>query len=431
MVGWRHATLLAVLVALAGAQGAWAQVLVIDGAGDGHGVGMSQTGAAGLAAHGYSARAILTHYYTGTTVGHLAREGTISVLLQSHLRSVVFSGATRAGERPLYASRTYIATSAPGGRIALQSARGHLLAEFPAPLVLSGAAPIRFVGAASSGVIDGRFRGRLVVARRGSRLDLINRVGVEAYLRGVVPAESPSYWPLAELEAQAIAARSYALASPPQHGFDLYGDTRSQEYGGYDAEAPATDAAVAATAGEIVTYHGRAVVTYYFAASGGATEDAQYGLPGTPAAPYLRGVLDPYDATRFGPITLSMRQADHRLRRLLRGTLRAIEVSARGVSPRIVTAKLVGSAGTTTVTGTQLAAALHLQSTWACFALTSSLAKLAPGWDRACARPRRLRNPPPPGGPTGAVGPTGPSESPSGGTVAPSGTPGTTGATGR
>jgi stage II sporulation protein D len=99
-------------------------------------------------------------------------------------------------------------------------------------------------------------------------------------------------------------------------------------------------------------------------------------------------VLDPYDATRFGPITMTLGQADHRLRGLLRGVLEAIDVTARGVSPRIVSAELVGSAGTTTVSGVELAAALGLQSTWDCFAVSTSMATSRPA-GTAPARSRR------------------------------------------
>jgi len=424
MVGWRHAILGALVVALLGAPGAGAAVLVIDGAGDGHGVGMSQTGADGLALHGFSAREILSHYYTGTTVGHLAAEHSVSVQLQSGLRSVVFTGAARAGWRALWPGRTYIARLAPGGEIALESERGHLLARMSAPMEIRSAIPITFDGAASSGVINGRYRGSLDIVLARNRLDVINRLGLEAYLRGVVPAESPSNWEPAELEAQAIAARSYAVASPPQNGFDLFGDTRSQEYGGYNAEAPSTDAAVEATRGEVVTWHARPVITYYFASSGGATEDVQNSFPGTAPEPYLTGVLDPYDATRFGPITLSIHQADQRLRHLLRGTLESIVVTARGVSPRVLSAKLVGSAGTTTVSGVSLAAALGLPSSWDCFAVSSAADTATSGWDRPCERPRRLHREP-----TRRTSPSGPTGSTGGGAVAPGDLTGPTGPT--
>ena len=142
-------------------------------------------------------------------------------------------------------------------------------------------------------------------------------------------------------------------------------------------------------------------------------------------------MLDPYDANRFGPITMTLTQADRRLRGLLRGVLRSIVVTRRGVSPRVVSAELVGSAGTTTVNGVELAAALGLQSTWDCFAVSTSMATIAAGWDRACAKPTRLsvlpRGAPGLTGPTGYTGP--PLGSTVGGTVAPSGATGTTGTT--
>jgi stage II sporulation protein D len=426
MVGRRHgAAVLALVAALAGAGSAAAAgpVLVIDGAGDGHGVGMSQTGADGLALHGYSTRAILKHYYTGTTVGRLATTHIVTVLLQSGLRSVVFSGATRAGTRAVRPAATYIATTAPNGELALESAHGRLLSYLPAPLHVSGPGPITFDGAASSGVVNGRYRGSLNIVLDGSRLDVINRVGLESYLRGVVASESPSSWPAAELEAQAIAARSYAVASAPAGSFDLYADTRSQEYGGYNAEAPSGDAAVAATAGEVVTYAGKPVVTYYFASSGGATENVANVFPGVAPEPYLRGVIDPYDASHFGPFTISVHSADARLRGLVNGTLESIVVTRRGVSPRVVSADLIGSGGTTTVSGLQLERALGLQSSWACFTVSSSSATVAAGWDRACGRPVKLRNVP-----SGASGETGTTVG--GGAVAPTGPGGPTGRSG-
>ncbi len=393
-------------------------MLVIEGAGDGHGVGMSQVGAEGLALHGYSAKQILSHYYTGTALGHLAGGRFVTVLLQSGLRSVVFSGASRVGSRHANPSSIYIATSAPGSRIALKSAHGRLLTYLAAPLALTGVAPLTLEGAALSGVIDGRYRGSLEITESGRRLDVVNRVGLESYLKGVVPAESPASWPAAELEAQAVAARSYAVASQPQQGFDLYADTRSQQYGGYNVETPASNAAVEATLGEIVTYAGRPVTTFYFASSGGETESVQDAFPGAAPEPYLTAVLDPFDATRFGPVTMTLRAAQRKLRGLVRGSLRSIVVTRRGVSPRVIAASIVGTRGTTAVSGETLAAALGLQSTWDCFSVTSDAARLAADWARACARPSRLPHVAP-------VGSTG------GGTIAPPGATGTTAPTGR
>src|ERR1700730_3044682 len=199
---------------------------MIDGAGDGHGVWMSQTGAEGLALHGYSARAILTHYYTGTAIGQLGHGRTLNILLQSGLQNVVFTGATRAGSRRLSLRETYIASARVSGASALENAHGRLLALLPAPLAIRSPIPITFDGAATSGVVDGRYRGSLRIVSDNGQLDVINHVGLESYLRGVVPAESPPNWPAAELEAQAIAARSYAIASTSHTGFALYAGTR-------------------------------------------------------------------------------------------------------------------------------------------------------------------------------------------------------------
>jgi len=400
-------------------------MLVIDGAGDGHGVGMSQTGADGLALHGYSARRILRHYYTGTDIGHLAPGHWVSVLLQAGLQSVVFGGATHAGPRRLRIHATYVATTTKDGQIALESEHGHLLTYLPAPVTITSSRPITVYGGATSGVTDGRYRGSLQITAGSGGLDVINRVGLESYVRGVVPAESPPGWPPAELEAQAIAARSYAITITPQNGFDLYADTRSQEYGGYDSETPATNAAAEATIGQVVTYAGVPVTTYYFASSGGETENVENGLAGTTPEPYLTAVLDPYDGSRFGPITMTLREAARKLKGLLRGTLESIVVTQRGISPRILAANVVGSQGTTPVSGLTLESALGLHSTWACFAVTSAAAQPASGWDRACARPTSLAS-----GPTGLTGPTGPTGSSVGGTIGPSGPSGPTAPTG-
>ena len=87
-----------------------------------------------------------------------------------------------------------------------------------------------------------------------------------------MPAESPASWPAEALKAQAIAARTYAITTAKSADFDHYADTRSQVYGGVGIETAATNAAVADTRGQIVTYQGQPVVTYFFSTSGGKTE---------------------------------------------------------------------------------------------------------------------------------------------------------------
>jgi len=112
-------------------------------------------------------------------------------------------------------------------------------------------------------------------------------------------------------------------------------------------------------------------VTYFFASSGGMTEDVQNGFPGSEPEPWLRGVLDPYDQ---GPqhrwrVSMSFASASSRLGGLVRGSLQGIEVLKRGYSPRILSASILGSKGTTKISGPELAASLGLYGTWAYFSV--------------------------------------------------------------
>jgi stage II sporulation protein D len=126
--------------------------------------------------------------------------------------------------------------------------------------------------------VDGRlYRGSVQVASSPEGLRVVNVVDAEGYLRGVLPREVYPQWPPAALEAQAIAARSYALAEMNDEGAGgpaLRDTTASQVYGGLDAEDPRTDAAVAATAGLVLRHGPRLLKAYYHACCGGRTTDA-------------------------------------------------------------------------------------------------------------------------------------------------------------
>ena len=138
-------------------------------------------------------------------------------------------------------------------------------------------------------------------------------------------AESPSSWPIEALKAQAVAARTYAIAtSKGGAGFEHYADTRSQVYGGVAVETPTTNRAVAETAGQVVTYQGRPVVTYFFSTSGGRTENVENSLGGTPQ-PWLRSVEDPYDDVsprhRWKPVRMTLGAAGAQAERPRQGLL--------------------------------------------------------------------------------------------------------------
>jgi len=133
------------------------------------------------------------------------------------------------------------------------------------------AAPFVHANAQAPLTLNGRpYRGNLVVRRSGKTISVINALELDEYVRGVVPSESPWHWPLAELEAQAVAARSYALAElKPDAHYDLVPDTRNQVYGGLAAEHSKSNWAVGLTEGQILTFNGEVARTYYSSSSGG------------------------------------------------------------------------------------------------------------------------------------------------------------------
>jgi stage II sporulation protein D len=352
--------------------------LIVKGHGYGHGIGMSQYGALGFAQHGSSYRDILGHYYEQTDVVPLTNPPDVRVLLQT-TRRVVIRGVAAAGSRKLNTRSSYSA-SAGGGRVSLYAASGRRLGTYPAPLRLTApkAGSFRLRGAAANGTSNGRYRGALELRAVGGRLQAINALNLEDYVRGVISAESPSTWPAEALKAQAVAARTYAVTTnvgTTTDGIDQYADTRSQMYKGVGAEYPSTDAAVAGTAGQVVAQNGKPVTTYFFSTSGGHTENVEDSFIGALPRTWLKGVSDPYDAVsprhNWGPFTFSQATVQAKLKGLVRGSFRGITVLERGASPRIVRAEVNGTNGVTQVTGPQLRARLGLFDTWASFTYIS------------------------------------------------------------
>jgi stage II sporulation protein D len=362
-------TLVALLTATAAAQpnlapqqatSAGEAVFVINGRGWGHGVGMGQYGAAGMANAERTYDEILAHYYTGTSIGRAGRsdvrvllaEGRPAVTASS---SVPFSIVDASGET--FALPRGAVTLKPGLR--LPTKRGLVAAVSPVFVRPGKGAPL---------ALDGRlYRGRLEVAEIGGYLRVVNYLPLQRYLEGVVAGEMPHTWPLEALKAQAVAARSYALATL-QRGkpFDLYSDVRSQVYQGVAGEKPRTSEAVAATAGEIVTYGGRVATTYYFSTSGGRTASAAdvFGFD----VPYLVSRPDPFDRAspyhRWGPIVLGARTVQSKL------GLDSRVLDATGTptpSGRLRSLTLRTVDGPTTVPASLLRSTFGLRSTWATF----------------------------------------------------------------
>jgi stage II sporulation protein D len=360
----------ALLLVPASAHGAYTHV--VRGAGFGHGVGMSQYGALGFAQNGAGYRQILAHYYRGTELSS-AGDRKVRVLLQAGRDTVSFKGATRAPGTRLNARRTYRAVRRGFSQVELRTTRGTRVGRFDAPLVVTSANDaITLGGTAIGGVRNGRYRGSLEIRPSTfSGLVAVNAVSLDSYVQGVVPDEVPPSWPAAALQAQAVAARTYALATDAGGAtFDQYPDTRSQVYGGLNAETPATNAAIRSTTAEVLRYDGRIATTYFFSTSGGRTENVENSFPGASPTPYLVSVEDPYDEVsprHRWRLTFSQRQMQSRLRGLVKGRFRRIKVVKRGVSPRIIAAEVHGSRGRTRVSGATLRARLGLFDTWATF----------------------------------------------------------------
>ena len=142
----------------------------------------------------------------------------------------------------------------------------------------------------------------------GGDLTVVNIVDLETYIKGVVPYEMSSSWPLEALKVQAVCARSYAYINihsgkHTSYHFDVCNTTDCQAYYGAGTNSSSyqaterTDQAVDETAGEYAWYDGQVIEAFYSSSHGGASESV-YNVWGTSLEqyPYLCGVEDPYEA---------------------------------------------------------------------------------------------------------------------------------------
>jgi stage II sporulation protein D len=317
---------------------------------------MGQWGAYGYALHGWTYQQILTHYYTGTTVAS-APGATVRVLLADGKPQVTLSSAS--AWRVIDGAGTSV--TLPPGPLPLTRTLTVNGQQLVSPLLFQpGRSPLQLGSNA--------YRGRIRVILAGSKLQVVNVVGIEQYLLGVVPSEAPSTWPVQALQAQAVAARSYALAElttvVTASNFDLYGDTRSQVYGGIAAETPAGDQAVQDTIHQVVLYGGTIATTYFSSSTGGRTVSAAEALG--KAIPYLASVPDPYDTYspyhEWGPVVYDTRSVAAAIG--LKGQQLLDLQTTRGLSGHVSKVTAIGSTSQATLTGSGLRSALGLRSSW-------------------------------------------------------------------
>jgi len=355
---------------------------------------MSQYGARGRALDGQTAAAILAQYYRGTEPGTVdpatrIRVRVLSTFAASATKPLVLyaRGGTWqidgvAGTFPRNARLTVTprTTTVDG----LTRTTWTLKVTDAAGTVLRRAATTSFrIRSATDATIFqvwsrpssyDTYRGviRSVLDTRRPIANVVNELGLDAYLRGVVPAEMPSSWPTEALKAQSIAARSYAARRlrPAVSWYDVADDTTSQVYLGQEGERPATDAVITATAGVVLRSGSSIANTMFHSAGGGATEHNENVYVSSTGArvagpvSYLRGSLDrrpdgiAYDSSSpfatWKTLTYTRSQlstwfgADARTNV---GSLTALDLRRRGVSGRLISVTLVGSLGSKTVSG--------------------------------------------------------------------------------
>jgi stage II sporulation protein D len=196
-----------------------------------------------------------------------------------------------------------------------------------------------------------RYRGIARVINTGNDLMLVNVLDIESYLYGVLPMEVPALWENDALKAQAVASRTYAIyeivrARALNRGFDLYADTRSQVYGGMDAETKFTTAAVNNTMGEVIKYEGKIIKAYYHSCAGGLTESSEAMFGET--RPYLMPVNSSfgriYESYNW-EIGILLSEFKSKAGGLIPGEIVAINVIERSPSQRISRLEITDSLG--------------------------------------------------------------------------------------
>lgn len=381
------------------------QDVSFDGGGWGHGIGMSQWGARGFAANGWSANQILTHYYQGTTIAGAESPNPVRIGLlhdQSSLAGSTSQGGTvscdggSAVAVPAGGWTYYPIGNGSGGVLGqfrksdgatVMNCGGKItLAYLPGTLTVSGTGNSYRHGTLELSVRPGTGLVR-AVAQIFAEGD---NPAIDVYLYGL--GEMPSSWPREALRTQAIAGRTYALEkiarlgqhrTSPACDCALVSTVYDQAYVGYDKETAAYGSqwveAVQSTRFLTVKHNGGLIQAYYSSSSGGATENNELVWGGTPL-PYLRGVGDPYDGTGGNPnFRWSVRFTWSALQAKLNaaadtavGTLQGIQVvSPTGTSGRVIPVqsdgsggvRIVGSSGTKRVSGDRLRGVLGLKST--------------------------------------------------------------------
>jgi len=367
------------------------------GSGWGHGVGMSQWGARGLAERGLAAPQILNSYYQGTTMSTAPDLG-VRVLLGT-APSFTFTPTAPVGYSVLFGaglgtSAAPVTAAATGGAISLSGG---------VSAVSGGTVAVSFAGAPMRMSPPGyRYnRGTIALIPTGTgSIQAVLSISMREYLYGL--GEMPSSWPAASLQAQAIAGRTYAQKKvETTHGsgtYDIVGGLPDQSYLGFDKEGAAMGlqwvAAVESTNNQVVRYGSGLIDAVYSASSGGHTENSENVW--VAAVPYLRGVADPTDLTGGNPnASWSRTYTGGQLGAWFGlGQVTSVQIlGPLGASGRVdkATIRLVGTGGTRDVSGTSFRSTVNSAAPSAQLMSTRFGVGAAPGGSTSPSPP-----PPPP-----------------------------------
>ncbi|NMA93982.1 MAG: SpoIID/LytB domain-containing protein, partial [Clostridiales bacterium] len=267
-------------------------------------------------------------------------------------------------ETDIKTTATSLVVSSQAGKVVLSEACGTvLLSDMDGYLILSAAE-----GEENKIIrIDGkRYRGGLCATAYGfTKLNIINYVELEQYLRGCIPTEMPYYYPHEALMAQAVTARSYACMSIGAHstyGFDLCSGQHCQVYKGVSSERESTDLACSASEGLVITHEGKLVRGYYFAGSGGCTLNSEDVW--VSALPYCREVKDEFYEDRkwqrsisFEDLQKKLEEAGHNI-----GALESVQITKRSEHGAVKEITLSGSLGSCTYTKTRMTGLIGARS---------------------------------------------------------------------
>lgn len=249
--------------------------------GNGHGHGLSQYGARGAALQGLSYGQILGFYYQGTALGLKSSTGQIRVRIDTSpsYPTVPAQSGLRIGSSALTTSGVDLWRLAPGGGgFVLQ---GRVSGVWHNDRIVSTSAGFSNTSGAVAVYGLNTYRGtvygvRVSTSASSTGVITINTLPVEAYLRGVVPSEMPSSWPAAAVQAQAVAARSYAwyaILHSAGNSYDICATTNCQVYRGYSGEQAGSNDAIARTPGVVVAYNNSVAFAQFSASNGGITSD--------------------------------------------------------------------------------------------------------------------------------------------------------------